>query len=72
MLLKLVDCCQKDSPADLLPCSLRYLLTAPTKRASVAQGLFLRWIQMQDRSSEAPSIPKNVSGPVGILLKRES
>ena len=30
---------------------------------------FLRWVRAQGRSPEAPGIPKNASGPVGILSK---
>ena len=41
----------------------------PTKRASVAQGLFMVG-PTQSRSPHAPGGPKNASGPVGIPLKR--
>ena len=47
----------------------RYLsAVAPTGR--VWHKEILRWARAQGRSSDAPGIPKNVSGPVGILLKR--
>ena len=39
---------------------LRYLL----------HKVFFRWVRAQDRSSHAPSIPKNAYGPVGIPLIR--
>ena len=47
----------------------RVFVVRPIKRASVAQGLFLRWVQAQDRSRDAPGIPKNAPGPIGIPLK---
>ena len=42
----------------------------PTNQTSVAQGLFLRWVRVQSCSPDAPGIPKNASGTVGIPLKR--
>ena len=42
----------------------------PTKRASVAQGLFLRWVHVQGCNWDTPGFPKNASSPVGIPLKR--
>ena len=33
---------------------------------------FFRWVRAQRRSPDTPGIPKNASGPVGILLKRSA
>ena len=41
----------------------------PTKRTSLAQGLF-RWVLAQGRSPHASGSPQNTSGPVGIPLKK--
>ena len=38
----------------------------PHQHTSMAQGLFLRWVQSQGRSPDASGSSKNASGPVGI------
>ena len=38
------------------------IITLPTKRVNVAQGLF-NWVQSQDCSPDTPAIPQNASGP---------
>ena len=44
-------------------------VTHPTERASMAQGLF-SWVQTQGSSPDTPGGSKNVSGLIGIFLKR--
>ena len=57
-----------DDECALWNVSQRYLSAVPpTER--VWHKPFLRWVRAQGRSPDAPSIHKNVSGPVGIPLK---
>ena len=46
----------------------RYL-SAVQPTGGVWHKAFLRWVRAQDRSPDAPSIPKNASGPIRIPLK---
>ena len=47
--------------------SKQIFVARPTKGASVIQGLFIWWVQAQDRS---PDTPKNASDPVCIPSRR--
>ena len=44
-----------------------YLLSNPTKRTDMVQGLFLRWVQTQ--ANTHPVVPKILWGPISIPLK---
>ena len=43
-----------------------------TKRVSVVQYLFIKWVCVQGQSSDTLDITQNASGPVGILLKGDA
>ena len=45
-------------------------ICGPSHQTECGTRPFLRWVQVQSRSPDAPGGFKNVSGPVGIPLKR--
>ena len=60
---------KKKNANQALKANQAVFVLGPTNWTSMAPG-FLRWVRAQGRSPNAPGIPKNPSGPVGIPLKR--